>query len=557
MENSNFNTVVVRDSRIQDISTKLDYKVYKGAAQSTHQSATAQNVSTSSINVNVQVPSENIVMDRELTLTASPTFRADIPVGVAVGDLCFSYGYSEALNQFPLNSLFINATATINTASVSVNTQDIMHCLLRATDEESLSKYNAPHMPDKKFKKYSDMVLSESNPLGAFKDAKGGLIPRGSHPISFTARRYVNGVLAETVTQASTAGDIITALTSTSATTNTWQIDITFESTEPLLFMSPFVFGEHVNNSAGLYGVNTMNFVFNLDTSCKRLLSSASPHAINLSLTAMNGVKMNLNYLTCQPSDLLATKNVVPYVEYARYPTVKSGTVNVGGDTTINSQTLSLNQIPNRIFIVCRKPMNNQTIKDSNSFWAIEDMNITFNNMSGILSGAGAHELYKISKANGSKQDWYEFAGKASNVNGVQASTIGSIVILNPARDMNLPDYLSNGSTGQFSFQCNVKVRNTDAVNMEPELLIIVENCGVFITQAGQSTFQSSLLTKDLVMNSTMNQFGESDNYIKSFNNDNSANSGASGLKNVPLLNKKKVSGAGSKSGGATSGGGW
>ena len=63
--------------------------------------------------------------------------------------------------------------------------RDIMHPLLRCHDDEKFSRYNCPHMADKRLRRYADMALSESNPLGSFLSAKGNSIPRGSHPIKY------------------------------------------------------------------------------------------------------------------------------------------------------------------------------------------------------------------------------------------------------------------------------------------------------------------------------------------------------------------------------------
>jgi hypothetical protein len=223
-----------------------------------------------------------------------------------------------------------------------------------------------------------------------------------------------------------------------------------------------------------------MSFVFNIDSSAKRMFCSGIPHAINIPLLSLLNNKLNFKFLTCQPTDLLASKNVVPHCEYSRYLTVNQPNVAANGTADIVSQALQLSQIPKRIFIFCRKPITIQTIKDSNTYFAIEKINVNFNNLDGILSRASIDDLYGMSVRNGSKQDMYEFLGKALNVNGRSTSTAGSILIINPARDLHCPDYLSNNSTGQFSLQ---------------------------FTQAGQSFKQTSLLTKEIVMNSTMSQF--------------------------------------------------
>ena len=550
MSDSSFNTVVVRDSRINDVSTKIDYIVNKGAAQSNYQHIKSTSAGVTNINFAVTVPSENVLVDRNVTISAKPTFRVTIPAGVEVGKAAFKYGTTEALNQFPLNSLFTNATATINQASFSVNTQDMLHTLIRMSDDEVMSKYNCPYMSDKGFRSYADMALTQSNPLGSYQDAKGKVIPRGSHPITFSATVTRNGGATVTVTQANTFEQILAALTSGHAG-DSWVIDITFESTEPLLFLSPFLAGEGNNNSAALYGVRNMDFVFNIDTSAKRLLCSGSVAPMTVQLTAMNDCFLNFNYLSTQASDLLSSRNVVPFSDYSRFLTVSDQVFAVGASHTITAHSVQLSQIPNRLYIVARKPINIQTVKDSNSFLAIEGISVNFNNVAGILANANADDLYKLSVANGSKQDLYEFMGAASVSSGARKNTTGSILVLNPARDLSLPDYLSNGSIGQYSLQLDIRVRNLDTVNVTPEILIIAEYDGFFLTEAGQSMKQTGLLTKDLVVNSTMAQFGESSKYIESYNKSNGSNLSASSMRNIPLLNMKKSE----KSGGAMSGG--
>ena len=563
MSDSSFNTVVVRDSRINDVSTKIDYIVSKGAAQNNYQHIKSTSAGVTNVNFAVTVPSENILVDRNITISAKPTFRVTIPVGVAVNTIVFKYGATEALNQFPLNSLFTNATATINQASFSVNTQDMLHTLIRMSDDEVMSKYNCPYMSDKGFRAYSDMSLLESNPLAGFDKAKGSVVPRGSHPIEFSIIVTRNGAAASpAVTHANTGAQILAALTS-GHVGDSWTIDISFQSTEPLLFLSPFLAGEGNNNSAGLYGVRNMDFVFNIDTSAKRLLCSGSTVPMTVQLTVMDECYLNLNYLSTQASDLLSSRNVVPFSDYSRFLTKSDkvlGNGNVAFPNThtdsINAHAVQLSQIPNRIYVVARKPINTQTMKDSNAFLAIEGISINFNNVAGILANANAHDLYKLSIANGSKQDLYEFLGAASIANGLTKNTTGSILVINPARDLSLPDYLSNGSIGQYSFQANVRVRNLDVGNVTPEILIIAEYDGFFLTEAGQSMKQTGLLTKDLVVNATMAQFGESSNYIESHNKANGSNLSVSSMRNIPLLNmKKSEKSGGAYSGGASSGG--
>ena len=150
---------------------------------------------------------------------------------------------------------------------------------------------------------------------------------------------------------------------------------------------------------------------------------------MTISLHAMTGNKLNINYLTGQPSDLLASKNVLPSCEYLRYTTNVAQIAN-NASATIQSNAIQFSQISNRIFIVAKKPSSAQTIKDSNCYLPITGVNINFNNLNGILSGATVNDLYNLSRRNGSKQELYEFHGYASVGLGMSAGTTGSILAI-------------------------------------------------------------------------------------------------------------------------------
>ncbi|CAN0389690.1 unnamed protein product, partial [Ectocarpus fasciculatus] len=282
-------------------------------------------------------------------------------------------------------------------------------------------------------------------------------------------------------------------------------IDLTYTTTEPLLFMSPFLSGEGVENQAGMMGVRNIDLVLNIDSSAKRAFSSGlSAEPMTVSLIGLSNCKLNLNYLSTQPSDMIASKSVLPFTEYQRYLTVHNADVASGASQAINTQALQLNQIPTKIYVVARKRLATQGPTDSNTFWPISQVSVNFNNKSGILAGASPHDLYKMSVRNGSKQHWYEFGGRAvGSSEGVAKYGAGSILVIDPSKDLCLPDYLTNGSIGSYSFSMNLTVKNTHAVALPPEIMIVCQYDGIFVTEAGISSKQTGLLTKDLVVSSS------------------------------------------------------
>jgi hypothetical protein len=98
-------------------------------------------------------------MQSTITFTLNAT-------GVPDTQLALNLGLTDALQSFPLQSLFTTAQATINNVSVSSNYQDILPQILRMNDKAILSRYNSltPSNPDTQYGVYSDGVGANNNP---------------------------------------------------------------------------------------------------------------------------------------------------------------------------------------------------------------------------------------------------------------------------------------------------------------------------------------------------------------------------------------------------------
>jgi hypothetical protein len=526
---SDFRCVLIEDSRIADITSTEGFGVISGAAQSTYQQFQAVSTSNSSLVFNVQIPSENIVIDRHLLLSSQLSFEISaggaanpVPVGAKV----FQYGLTDSLQAFPLNSLFTTTQATINNVSVSTNLQDVLPMLMRMNTTEALSRYNTmtPSYPDCAFGQYTNAPGTNANPLASYNNMSydTDLIPRGAYKLDFLQiDRYVSGVFTDN------------SPISTSSATNTWKIFIRVTLTEPFLALSPFI-NMQPNCCAGLVGVNNMSMVLNVDASCKRLFSTAN-NAVTGAGTGLSGFISNIalgwadspnggasqavgfantrllfNFLSLQPEQYakISTKNVVPYLDYPRYLTTFASGVTIApqATTTLTSQSLQLNQVPDLILICARVPLSAQNWNYTSSFLTINGISVNFNNASGLLSTATQQDLYNISYANGSSQTFHEFRGEAEFNNNASGGTetiptTGSLLVLSPVYNFSLPSYLSASSLGQYQFQFNMSVTNQyDFSVAQPEICIITMNSGIFATQQGTSQIFTGILTKEQVL---------------------------------------------------------
>jgi hypothetical protein len=520
---SDFKTVLVKDSVIGDITSDIDFAVKSGASQCTYQRFPSTSSSNSSLIFNVQVPSENVVIGRDVLVTTGITFSVTVPV-VAPGAIPFSIGTGLSLQAFPFNELLTTATVQINNTTCSINMQDVLPSIMRMNDSRELYRWNSttPSLPDQAYGVYADAIGAGNNPLAGYANASYDVdqVPRGAFPLQ-VVRWYIGNAVQAGIVPTNTTGAnaSITVVLSTIVT-------------EPI-FLSPFIYGNPEYNQQGFLGINNMAFTFNVDATAKRLCSATTTGLVNgtialgdpilgtsvfaptvfgagSALQALNATAPSLlfKFLSTQPSDLVQTKNIVPYMDFPRYITSSANNPSCPtlATTVLTTSNLQINQIPDLFIINVRKPMNSQTIFDPAGFLAITGISINLNNQSGLLSSASAYDLWKMSVRNGSTQSWAEFSGLAQKnvptaVNGSIIPTTGALLVINPAYDLSLPDYISCGSLGNYNFQANITVYN-QLQTLSPEIVVICVNSGIFSTQQGVSAVYTGILTKEMVLSS-------------------------------------------------------
>jgi hypothetical protein len=577
-----FKTLLVEDARISDLTSDLGYAVESGAASVTYQQFGAISQSASQITFQIQCPNENVIIDRAVRIQSTLAISVAI-AGVTAGALAFNYGQNDSLQAFPLASLMLTLQAQINNTSVSVNLQDILPQILRLNDNRELLRYNSttPALTDCGYASFSNAALTNNNPLAGYSNSSYDIdfVPRGAFPYlpgSFSVLHY------NAVTQ--TYDSLLTS----AGVNDTWVVGFQVNVIEPL-FLSPFTFSNPQHDAQGIFGINNFSVVANLDSTCKRLLSTASqattytptlgytPYAtIPVGTTTANLANyrgttvqpitssfLNLCFLSPQPSQSmhLSSRNSCPYIDYPRYisSAQNSGTVAAGATTTITSSNIQINQCPDSFIICVRIPMATQTVKNPSSFFSINNISINFNNKSGILSSANKSDLFHISLANGCNQSWSEWSGiqnTANNATGTGSSvyTTGSLLVLSPVFNFGLENSLSSGSLGNYNFQFTINVTNTTTVACVPEIVVLCANSGIFQTNQGMSAAFTGLLTKETVLKTVAQDEYISSNHYDRQIGGNMLNAIKSAAKHFQRR-RRHIRGAGT-SGGGTSGGG-
>jgi hypothetical protein len=492
--------MLCKDATIADITPELGYVVKSGAAQSTYQSFPATAASSSNMIFSVQVPSENIVIGRDVLLETDMAFNFNVgsqttPYVITgqkpANSYIIGWGRECALNSFPLSMCMTTATSTINNTSVSVNLQDILPQLLRLNDSRCLYAYNGttPSLPDQAYYNYANGVGALNNPLGSYNNAGQDvcLVPRGAFPVELVVRHFVQFgagqpfVLFNNSLQVAADDNPTPPVLPTAATGQYWEVYVKFKVSEPL-FISPFTWSDPKHNAQGLLGINNMSFNFNIDSTLKRLMCDGSNLSVgDVPLVALGGVRagttgfsqalplpasaftnpnssvsenfqvqsglfnntnMLLKFLSTQPSDRLETKNVVPFMDFPRYLTNAQNNAPIASKASskILSNNLQLNQLPDYFIICARKQMSSMTPQDANAFLAIRKISVNLNNASGLLSSAKAQDLWRMSIENGSTQSFAEFSGKQwSFANGVDGVNVGEVINESPQGGKNVP----------------------------------------------------------------------------------------------------------------------
>ena len=529
-----FVKVLVKDDRL-NVTDAVSYAVHKGGQNMTSAQFQAISQTPSAISWNIQVPSEQTIIDRrvmwkstvllKLTATATAQNQGQMPIDLALTD---------ALAPFPLHQLASVMTATINNNSVSINIRDVLPALMRFNDRRELERYNG--MTPVAFDilaSYQDGVGANLNPLGGWNNsADNDLFARGSFSID-----AIGAVASPSNLQACPASLPIPLIPAgqpnTTAQSQVQDIYIQFTVTEPLL-LSPFIFADPKSNNQGFYGVQNMNFVFNIGdasrvwrTALANVGAGTTPYGntfiTSASVVSFAGSQLIFNFLTPHPSDLMSARNAVPFYELPRFisapnvlvpssynPAVQaSNTLVVPQTKILATSSLQLNQIPDRLIIQVRNPLNKTAWGQPDAFLVISQLSINFNNQSGILASATQQDLYRYSVENGSNQSWLEFSGFATVPDpasgcGRRLATSGSLLVLEFGKDIQLTeDYYSAGSLGNFNLQINLTVFNQFSYDITPEIVLITMNSGLFVNERGTSSTYTGILTKADVLSAS------------------------------------------------------
>jgi len=523
---SSVQTFLIEDPRIsKSANNSITVGVKSGPAHSTVQSYKFNSNTPSNTLFNINVPSENTLIDRHILVRGYMDLKLVIPVD---GTNNVRH-VTLAPSAFPFNQALQSASLNINNSKVNIQSQDILNVMLKQFDQKYLSKncQGTANYVDKYFAKFKDFDNSTNgNPLGGTSSAEkdSDTMGRGSgrmvvytdpamsvvkQPLKYKPSTYqIDGLLTELYVRIYFEEPIL-GLPCVSMQENDGcfsgvnQLELSFQYSNVFEKCINYKMRNVPNVVAGLTDAASIGTII-------QHLNGAgfSDNDDLITVTAVGNILSEtglvvLRYYSLHPSQYakLSKKSVIPYDEMVAYKLSHNLPNQAAGVnfpiTSIMSNVISLRQIPDKLYIFIRPKYSVLRGTYSNHFCIpISTMNVTFNNVSGLLSDMQQEDLYRMSRRNGSQQVFDEFMGHCEG-----KQTLGGIVVIDCTRDLGLDDMLSASSLGQFSLQMTVTPKDgVEAPWNEYELVIIANYAGLLVTQQGSSSTMSGLLTKEAVI---------------------------------------------------------
>ena len=193
---SELSTVLISDSRYADITSSVTIGVKDGPASVIHQKYQTNSNSTSSTLFNINVPSENTLIDRNLHVEG--TLSCYYETTVASDD---SITFKIVPSAFPMNQALQSATITLNNAKTSVQTQDVLQVYLKQFDQKFLSKHcqMTPSYVDKYYGKVMDAATNDGSGsyMSGIESSEKDSDTVGRFNDNFTVIVYVNDIVLD------------------------------------------------------------------------------------------------------------------------------------------------------------------------------------------------------------------------------------------------------------------------------------------------------------------------------------------------------------------------
>lgn len=427
-----------------DPRLRLDKKPvfpYKLSAESVSPYSTnADSSTTSGFTWNSLDAPTGTVLDRKMYVKAS--FDITLTGTSTTGQL-INIGVTDAIRAYPLSQIISSTRLVFNGRPYDAELTTWGEPLLRYANNHAYAEY-------------------ECSSTGSFMDQYQNY----EQFISLGDARNVLGSYGSGVYRTPRGGLPIYEVLSNTATSAVVRVSFT----EPL-FIVPLALGE--NPEKGIAGVQTWSLALNfISNAAARLFSCAevAGRTIATASLAVNQIA-SLQYFALTPKMGLPNESVLPYFDMVKNVS-NMQSMAPGAVQQVFSGTFNLKSVPLRAYIYACKDVDLMTVHDTNSYMSLENINIGFDNTSGILANATKEQLYRISAENGCELNWSQWSKE-----------VGSVFCLDFGKDISLREGVVAGLEGRYSFNIRATFKNNNPTKTVaiPKLYVITVHPGYIV----------------------------------------------------------------------------
>ena len=444
------------DKRIQ-ASKHYNYSIEKSGTDLSYIPYAADTASTSSLLFTINAMSEQMFLDRKLIMNVAFDFTL---VGTPHGGsgLLFpngSLGGVCALRWCPLQSCTTDVSLQVNSSKITFSPSYYLEPLDRYSGDpfvnnELSSIYPSAHDVAQQ---YADSYQTNISPLGGYFDSNTPT-PRGAFSYQVISDNGTTAVLR-------------------------------FVWSEPLI-MSPLLYSKF--ESKGFYGLTSdlsiqMNFgdlrrMLSIDQTNGPVITSITP--------AFYGTPTIVGRWITPPAPIpISEPQFYPYTQFV-YAPLAAATLASGSSTSVTSNTLSLLAVPSKVLIFLRQSAASRLWNNTDTYARIDQVNINFNNKSGILSSCTSRDLFLIAQQNGLKNlPWTAWN-----------QHVGSPLLLEFGRDIPMSQDIACDMLGRYNFYATINYTNvsTSVTDIAYELCMVFFYNGIMTIQNGSSRLDIGLV---------------------------------------------------------------
>lgn len=480
MSNAAFklNTVSIWDPTV-DFDTPDRYAVKRSGANQLYQTVGANQTNTTQPSWNINTPSIDAVMDRNLMVK----FYYDVVFGgtaAAGSSNLLDIGVTDAPRAFPISAIVNTVNVGLNqNASISTNTQSWASALIPWYTQHVVPGHGnayskattAPSYPDQSVT-YGALEGTIRSPLTSYSNSafQGGAStnePNGAWNVNVLS----NG---------------------------TGSAHIQFTSCESL-YLSPF--GSQTDpTSLGMTYLNNLTVTMNMGN-LTRIWSHDATNGGTINTMTVTFYKIpEIQFRWVYPDPLQKIPDILSY-DYQNINVQAMPAQSVSGNATsvvFTSNSFQLGAIPNAVAIYIRQQDQDRTESTSDWFFRIQNVNITLGSINGIMGSATPEQLFNCSADNGyvgTFQQWY--------------NQVGSVLYLRFGDQISLNNSsLAPGTLYTQQFSVSVLADNLSANTVNAVLYMVFIYPGLVQIERGSlqvNVLQSVLTTAD-VLNSSGNK---------------------------------------------------